>query len=264
MFVSSNRLLISLRIIPLCVMSFFSLASGATSSAEPSAEIVWVESNGKTNKLYLAQYNAQKWNKISTPIYSSENAITAPALGIDKNQNRLLIWTEQRDNKFVLMMASSNKSADRTAWSDAQLFNDYGRENFGASVVRDLTGTIWVFWSASNSASSDIYVSKKVKASWSNPSKINEQNDVPDSRPEARLSEDGNIIVSWSTYNLQSNTYERVSEKINSELTNKINSTPKDSVLAAHVPLPDFLPKRAAAIMHFPNNYLVQSTRVTR
>jgi len=79
-----------LKIAILCILSFSIYAK------EPKAELVWIESNDQTNSLYLAQYYAEKWNKIATPIYSTVNAITAPMLGMDKDQNRLLIWTEQR------------------------------------------------------------------------------------------------------------------------------------------------------------------------
>jgi len=247
-----------LKIAIMCVLSFSIYAK------EPKAELVWIESNDQTNSLYLAQYYAEKWNKIATPIYSTDKAITAPMLGMDKDQNRLLIWTEQKHDKFILMMATSSEDSDRLNWSNAKLFSDYGLENFGATIVRDLNGSMWVFWSASKGGTSDIYVSKKTGAAWSNPSKVNEMNEVPDSQPEARLMGDGNILVSWSTYNLVSNSYESTSKQLNYKLQEKNTSSVNDAVLKSQIPLPSFLPRLSVSAIHFPENKLFQSIRVSQ
>jgi len=161
-------------------------------------------------------------------------------------------------------MATSDENSSLLSWSNASLFSDYGLENFGATIVRDLNGSMWVFWSASKGSTSDIYVSKKTGAAWSNPSKVNRMNEVPDSQPEARLMGGGNILVSWSTYNLLSNSYERTSQQLSYKLNDKDTSKLKDTVLTSQVPLPSFLPSRSVSVLHFPENKLFQSIRVSQ
>ena len=231
-------------------------------AGESVAELVWVENSDSSHALYLARYQNNTWHKSAAPIYTSDNAITAPALGTDKNGMRLLIWTEQRNNKFVLMMSVRNKVSLQSAWSNAQQFSDFGIENFSATMVRDITGVLWVFWSASIGGLSDIYVSKQTNVGWSKPSKINDNNKVPDSHPEARLNEEGNIAVSWSSYNIQSNTYERVHKEINREFDAVAIAELADKTLESDIPIPSFLPSSSIATLHFPNNKSQQSIRV--
>jgi len=227
------------------------------------ADAAWIEADGDIRSLHIAHYNGREWIRTKTPAYQTKNAITAPALTTDKHGKKLLIWTEQRRKKFVLMMSTGSDTSGSVTWSDAVLFSDYGTENFSAAMVRDLNGVVWAFWSASTSGLSDIVVSKQNGLTWSRPRRINKQNDVPDNQPSVQLDIDGNIVLDWSTYDLQAKAYQRARMVIDSEFKDTAPSL-LDPVQASEVPVPGFIPSNAVSTLHFPSNNLIQSTKIAR
>ncbi len=239
----------------------------AISSFAAQAELIWIESDRKVKNIRFAGYSNEEWVVREEPLYTSENPLTSLALGTDKKGRKLLVWTEKKRAKTVLMsmvsVANSSKTeSDRKLeWSAPTLFSDYGRENYSASIVSDQNGVSWVFWSTTRDNYSDIVVQRFVDGSWTDPQRVHTANEVPDNTPRAMIDEKGSIIVEWNSFNLDLGDYvvKRKNYPISVDAGEEIPIKLTDSVIENEIPLPLAMSTEFPALIHFPNNQVIQS-----
>jgi len=227
------------------------------------AELVWVESSTDEHKIMYSQLAGDKWSK-PLMIYISENYITTPTMSTDLDNNKSLIWSEQRDNNIILM--STRKVPSNTKWAQAKELNDFKAENLSPSIVTDSLNRSWVFWSSNFEGLDDIYYSRQESSQWSSPRRVHANNDVPDIQPIASLDEELNVVVRWKTYNRSTAQYLTVQQlfPLDTSIENRYKKL-KDNSLEesiSGVAVPNFLPKDSAIILHFPNNKIEQSVRL--
>ncbi len=226
------------------------------------AESTWIESFEGEKSIRFARYDGETWTVDDEAIYRSDNPLTSLALGTDLSGVKTLIWTEQIRSKMVLMQMRAILNADGLlSWSPAGLFSDFGRENFSASIVYDLGGQGWVFWSASTHSYSDVVVSRNIGGTWSEPELVHEPNETPDSLPVSSMSETGDVIVEWQAFDQSSNSYHTKIKKfsINADLELRQQSELVDSLGLNDVSLPSDASTEIQAVLHFPKNQMLQS-----
>jgi len=227
------------------------------------AELVWVKSEAGSHRLMLSHLANDKWSA-PTAVYTSENFIATPTLNTDQDGNKLLIWSEQKDNNTILM--SARRARLGAQWQRAIKLNDFKAENLSPTTIVDSSNRLWVFWSSNYEGLDDIYFSRKDGFKWSSPSRVHASNDVPDIQPAARLDEDLNVVVAWKTYDQPTGQYvtnQRVFTIDNSSKSRyKSSSSNSQQESISDVTMPEFLPRNSAVVLHFPNNNIEQSIRL--
>lgn len=224
--------------------------------ADAKARVLWSDFDGKKHALLVANYNGEDWSN-PTVIHSSENPMTSVAVGSADDNTELLVWTEQIKQKSQLFHKWFSPKTQQ--WSEAELLSKLGDENIGASIVVDPSGRLHLFWAANETDFSDIAHMTYAKGQWSEPSTIHEPNDVPDIKPTASLSLNGNIVVSWSSYSFDAGQYVELEKIIETALPNSSNTTLDDAIEIEQVEQPNFLPNDSSATLYFPGNTVVQS-----
>ncbi len=233
----------------------------AESASASFADLVWVDSSDNTQSIKFAEYDGEEWVFYEEPIYNSDNALTSLALGTNVIGLKTLIWTEQIRAKTVLMSMSANvDSSGKLLWSLPSIFSDEGRENFSASIVHDSNGQGWVFWSETRGNFSDIVVRRSTGGSWGLISPVNAINDVPDNQPHASVTEAGNVIVEWSSFDIAAGLFQMKNREYSISSAFERNAIKLvDIVSPTDVLLPEGMPVGNSKLIHFPQNQIVQS-----
>ena len=254
-----NRFMRSILLIAGLLLSAMGILRADNRDVDIDAEIFWID-RGMQKDIMLSRLESDAWSK-PEPVYSTENPITSLAVATDLDGATVLIWTERLKIKTVLM--HSQRFSQQQGWSKAELFSDFGKENFAASMVVDRANRIWLFWAANHGDLDDIYMVRRNLNGWSEPLRIHPANAVPDIRPQAQLNQHGNIYVEWQSYSFDESDYLSVNRefKVDKSLESLYKAKPKENAEMAltDLSLPAFIPIKSAATVHFPNNRLLQT-----
>ena len=228
------------------------------------AELLWV-SSGSSHQILVSHYKEQQWSDPKS-IYQSDNPLTSLAMATDLNGVKILVWSEVFKARSVLMKMQLNPKSN--AWSSAKIFNNSGKENLAASMVVDSNNSVWVFWSANVGDLDDVYFVRRTEMGWSKPQKVNDENEVPDIRPQARINQDGMVEISWQAYSFAASDYvlnTRVLE-VDKQAADRDSSQnelqQKAELTLGDISLPSFIDESLSSLLHFPANLHNQSVRV--
>lgn len=231
------------------------------------AEVVWPYFDGKDYQILFSAYTNQEWKQPSDLVYKSSNPLTTPIIGTLPSGEKLLIWSELVRGKVKLMMAQSlPKPSTQTirSWSEPDVFSDLGNENLAPSLITDLQGHVWVFWSSSTTLPSDIYMRRFDGDSWSEAERVHGANQVPDNAAHASLNNDGNVYLEWTTFDFEINDYRLDSKTFITENPYSDGQRIIDTLNPADIAEPDFIGVNARAIVHFPENKSIQNLVLNR
>lgn len=242
--------------ITLLLLLLFSICPAAVAAV---AEVVWAEFDGEQHHVLLSRFNGEAWSEPAEKIYSSDNPLTTPVLGSTRAGGKILVWAESIRSKVVLMIARASADEGALKWQPARKFSDRGMENLGPVIATDLNGHVWLFWSSSTKMPSDLYYRKYDGTSWTEATRVNEANEVPDNGAVASVDQLGNVVVQWNTFDLDLGTY--VLENKTYLVENLGSAQPEliDVVDPAVIPTPDFMPMDARSLLHFPGNLRTQN-----
>lgn len=251
-------------VIGLWVACFCSSAVQADQEEPIIAQLIWVDSAAKNHQIFVANLKGEEWSEPDV-VYQSENELASPVMATDLSGGKWLVWSERHRKKLVLM--SQHLSAGTSTWSQASVVSDLGYENTGAAMVVDLAGRLWLVWAANPGGMDDIYLSVRESGNaWADPIRLNAENEVPDIRPAITLLIEGDVQVSWQTFDLNLGGYTTELKQFTLDTSVKTRyKTPLDpasDVQPEDVALPHFLPGHTVVSLHLPNNRLVQSVRV--
>ena len=223
------------------------------------AELVWVERDAVEHRVYVSSFVDDDWSEPTQPLVISEHAIAGTALSTDFQGNKVLVWTEQFKAKTRLFYMTKRVSG---AWTDRQLLYSEGLENFAGSLVFDLNDTGWFFWSSADDGFANIRLMKFKNLVPQAAQIVSPKNNAPDIHPIAKLDQQGQVILEWTSFDRASNQYlqkERLFE-VSYEVAQKLDG--KNETALDSIPLPTFLPTNRRSLIHFPGNNMVQSTAV--
>jgi len=246
------------------ILSTALLMGQASADSDVSVESLWIDTQGQSQKVMFAQLIDDKWQDESL-IYETDNAMTSLALGSAPSGEKLMVWTEQKRLKTELMFMKAREVAGGLKWTRASTFSNKGHENFSASIVYDKSGTAWVFWASTREDYSDI-VLRKFDGSWGEIEQVHSKNTVPDIKPRASITESGDVLVEWVSYDFQASDYVSRSRQYTAAESSNEQSLKilVDKVLPSDVQLPPNMYTGAQALLHFPNNQMVQSVLYTQ
>lgn len=232
----------------------------ATQSVAQHAEAVWVESGESANSILSSELQDDEWGA-PIVIHSGENPISRPTMTTLLDGRQILIWSEQQPLKSVLMIM--RKGSDSDVWQAPELFSAFGAENTGASMVTDLKGQLWVFWAANiDGGLDDIYYVTGGVDSWTEPERINAENEVPDHLPEVVNLANGDLELSWLSFSLITSAYQTENRifELDVPVQRLVDSeAQKKERVLADVSLPSELDSTVPGVVHFPDNRLVQT-----
>lgn len=221
--------------------------------ATVQAELIWTDFDGERHLLMHAQLQAAQWSEPQA-IYVSNNAITTPTLATLSSESLradFAMWTEQRKAKTILMQT---RRIERAVWQPGLPFYSEGQDNFSPTVITDLGNTSYVFWSSTqaNNYSDIVYSAKNDAAAnsaseWSVPRRLHASNAVPDLAPSAVLQANGEILVTWQTFDASALQYVPNSAVVSgsTDLQHLADTNPDyvDPVDLRKLALPSFLPR---------------------
>jgi len=261
-----KRLLLFVKVAAIAVMA---LSCQAIFAKEYLAEVVWVVKGeeGEQNHIYFSGFNGEEWELHESPIYSSANSLTTPTIGTSQSGKKILIWSEQRRLKSVLMTKQAVYHHSQTSsdvdllWSEATVFADIGLENLGPSIVFDFNDDAWVFWAASRNKPSDVYFVKSTVLGWADPKRVHAANQVPDNQPIVTVTELGNVHVEWQTFDLITGNYIVDSREylIETLPAMKESQVSEKQLTQNDINYPGFLASNNRVVLHFPKNKFNQS-----
>ncbi len=231
-------------------------------AAAKDVDLLWVEI-GQPNHIMHSRYANDEWTKAEI-IYSNNHPITSIGFVKDLNGVEILVWSEQIKTRSVIM--KMQRSSGQMLWSQAKLFINFGKENLASTMVIDRANQIWLFFSSNQGDLDDVYLSKRSELGWSSPIKVNNNNKVPDIQPHAKLDKNGNVLISWRSYDFEVGDY--LLKEIVFELDKSLKSSYKtDPVIPeqslSNLVMPSFLPSNTAAMVYFSKNRLQQSVIIT-
>jgi len=118
-----------------------------------------------------------------------------------------------------------------------------------------------VFWSATRDSDSDVVVQRFVDGSWTDPQQVHTANQVPDNTPRAMIDERGTVTVEWNSFDLDSGDYvvKQKNYPISVDAGGEVPIKLVDSVIENEIPLPLAMSTEYPALIHFPNNQIIQS-----
>ena len=235
-------------------------------AALPDTIAAWPSKNDGTYVVYTSELYKDGW---TTPAIAaqSDNRIISTAIGsasfIDAAkqkelatslafQSLIIVWTEVVNGEWLLKLATR----DGENWTTAQQLTTLAGENLAPTIVHDLSGNPWVFWSSNATGNDDIYFTRRINGSWSETEMVNPPNKFPDILPNAYVADNGEIIVEWDTLDTTANLFIK-SERA---FTNgaRVNSTNKSKeVTNMDVPQPANTGGRIN--LHYPKNKFIQS-----
>ena len=224
------------------------------------AELVWIEKDAKHHTIYRAEYKDEEWTE-EDAVYKSENELVTPAIVSDKAEIKYLVWSEWQKGKGVLM--TTTKGPNQEKWSEATRLYSIGSDNLAPNLVRDLNGTLWLFWCNESNGGTDIlYQTKALGSNWSLPQLVHKRNSVPDIRPFAKINEEGSVEVSWTTFDLERNDYANKTQVF----TPKISSQQKkvqDKVILAEIPGHFSMSTSSINYLYSAKNYYSQNLQIS-
>lgn len=239
--------------------ALLAISVSAIANDDVSAESLWIDTQKQSKRVMFAQLIGDEWQDESL-IYETDNAMTSLAFGTAPSGDKLMVWTEQKRLKTELMFKTASMVDGTLRWTQASTFSNQGYENFSASIVYDTAGTAWVFWASTLEDYSDI-VLRKFDGTWGEIEQVHNKNTVPDIKPRASISESGDVIIDWLSYDYQAGDYVSRSRQYLSD-ANSNGIAVKilvDKVLPSDVQLPPNMYTGAQALFHFPTNQMIQS-----
>jgi len=251
-----------------CTILLWLLALVATASTTMAAEAeyIWAENDFPGSTLYMSVYQDGAWGEKEV-IFSDENINILPALGSDSAGSHLAVWvTLEPHGKSVLKCSWQQDDG----WTAPQILWDGFKENLAPVVVFDASDSPWVFWSANDGDDDDILAITFKNGSWGRPFAINEENNVPDILPQARLSASGDITVSWQQLDAERGYHQATavigvhgrwvkSMRHANKRTEKMLVTEKPQ----EIPLPPF-EGNSRSTLHFPGVHSLQSSVIRK
>lgn len=178
-----------------------------------SADLVYDSTEGELSKIMLQTFSGGQWGEPNAVFESSTILGFNPVVASDIKGNRLVVWSVNVRGRTRIKYRV--KRADDT-WEDeaAYLIKDFG-ENTTPAVLSNLENDIWLAWASDRAGRDDIFLAHWSNGVWSTPKMVNEANDVPDIIPTL-VREDGNIILSWRSFDRSSRGYVEQSKIVSS------------------------------------------------
>lgn len=223
------------------------------------AEFIWSEEDQIGSRILLSTYQNGVWSA-GESIVEDQSWNILPTLGTNSKNNKLAVWSTIGQGERSILKYSMNTGG---GWQDPQVLTDKLLTNLAPVIVFDDEDVGWVLWSANDGDDDDIYMSRFISGRWTEPQRVNEDNDVPDILPEAGMDNAGNIWVSWQT--LADDTYVEVSKTFaktshlkmhssNSMSEQQIEQIRLRSNLQHQLQPPAFYKSMGRASFHFPND----------
>ncbi len=188
-----------------CVFGFVLNSVPATYASDGSV-VVWSEPVGDDFEIFGSFGSDTGWGDAVRLVSAEETDILACAMPIaagnandsaatDEAVSALVVWTK--------MISFEESYLTWLVWTDGvkpgdpSTFETGFDVNTGASLVKDVGGTIWLSWAAFDGVDDDIYVARWTGQGWSEPQQVNTADDLPDIQANLGLSADGRPWLSW-------------------------------------------------------------------
>ena len=168
-----------------------------------SVQAVWAGRQDKGFDLYVSPWENGAWGKTERIVASPEDDIT-PAMVMDRRGRNWVVWnTRDKDGRSQLRYQV--RQAEKMLLSGA--IKTGSENNYAPSLLIDGEDRAWAAWSSLEDEDEDIYASRFDGKAWSDPVRVNSNDDQPDILPILAVDDDGVIVVSWES--LEQDGYER-------------------------------------------------------
>lgn len=236
-------------------------------AALPETIAVWAGRSDGAYAVYTSELYEDAWTAPAIAA-QSDNRIISTAVGSasfisaakdeksatnSATQGLISVWTEVFENQWLLKYATR----DGDNWTTPKRLTTLAGENLAPTIVHDLSGNPWVFWSSNAAGNDNIYLTRRINGKWSETEMVNQPNQFPDMAPYAHIAYNGDVVVEWDTLNTKANRFIK-SEKVYPNGSDIAAITKNnDEVINRNTPESAFTNGRVN--LHYPANKLVQS-----
>lgn len=185
-------------------------------SSSYGAELIWSETSDEGSTIYRSKYRNTSLVKKITVVHDS-NLNILPAISTSKNGSTMIVWSRITSKGSVLDYILTPVKGRETRGT----FETPMATNLAPVIVHDNDHIPWLFWSANNGEDDNIFFSRFISKKWQKPIQINAKNSVPDILPEAGVTKDGTIWVSWQQ--MSNDSYIELTKTFDSLASSKNN-----------------------------------------
>ncbi len=261
------------------------LAGKVIAQSGPQAMLTWKQQTSGLNRVMVSILIDDQWQEPEV-IVETDHAIATSTLGKLNQYTIAAVWSERDSGRVDLKSAFFDLRT--STWSKARSLFDQGGSNMNPVIVYSRLYGAWLFWDSSLSGKTDVIMMNQSEgAGWSDISRVNTPNEVPDFRPQVDLISQTQARVSWQQLNKQALRYETVSRQLDfatleiskapfiatdvsslptsaDQAPNIFESTISESaeLTLGDITLPNFAPDDLPVTLFFPNNELSQSIRL--
>jgi hypothetical protein len=232
-------------------------------AALPQTIAVWPGKSDGDYAVYSSELYKDGWTP-ATIAAQSENRIIAAAVGSASlsgeandmeptTQGLITVWTEVVSGQWLLKF--STRDAD--SWTTPKLLTTLAGENLAPTIVHDLSGNPWVFWSSNATGNDDIYLTRRINGRWSETEMVNQANKFPDMVPYTHVADNGDVVVEWDTLDTKANRFIK-SKRVYPNNTG-VATTTKSSEEVTNPNTPESARTSARINLHYPANKFIQS-----
>jgi hypothetical protein len=232
-------------------------------AALPQTIAVWPGKSDGDYGVYSSELYKDGWTPV-TIAARSENRIIAAAVGSASlsgaandmdltTQGLITVWTEVVSGQWLLKFAT--RVGDN--WTTPKLLTTLAGENLAPTIVHDLNGNPWVFWSSNATGNDDIYLTRRINGSWSEAKMVNQPNKFPDMVPNTHVADNGDVVVEWDTLDTKANRFKK-SKRVYPNNTEAATTT-KNSEEVTNSNTPESADTGARINLHYPANKFIQS-----
>jgi len=185
-------------------------------SSSYGAELIWSETSDEGSTIYRSKYRNASLVKRITVMHDG-NLNILPAISTSKNGSTIIVWSRLTSKGSVLDYILTPAEGRETRGT----FKTDMATNLAPVIIHDNNNIPWLFWSANNGRDDNIFFSRFISKKWQEPIQINTKNSVPDILPEAGVTKDGTVWVSWQQ--LSNNSYIELTKTFKNLASSKNN-----------------------------------------
>ena len=259
-----GRKIIGTKIIFIFTLSLFLTLCVVPYSFATDAVLVWVsEPESGVTQINVQRMKNNEWQTIEV-VYRSRERNFSPSVGSNQNGDITVVWSATSTIRSIVRSISFQNDG----WQSAQIVSNQGGEATTPAIIFDSNDIAFITWVSDHNGLDDVFYRQfdQENNAWTDIEQVNEQNEVPDIRPNLSLTQAGEIIVGWRSISKESGVYvdlDKIYTVVNSENDSDSKINADSDLNYSDIEMPKGWPGALGrAVIHFPANSSMRSEKL--
>jgi hypothetical protein len=203
-------------------------------------KLVWSADYGQGEQIFYSSYDKNNDWTVPLQLSDSRDSVYLPVVGSGNDGKVWVVWSHKKNKKIFLEWSVYRASK----WSLPSQIETGLDSNKAVTIIVDLENRPWIAWSGTEKTYPDIYWSRWDGNGWEKAEKMHGANDVPDLDPSFLLDHNGNIVLSWQTF--ENRRYITVAKKWDGQQWQTVDPSMVESKMKnkSYGPLAKIIPPR--------------------